>query len=323
MFLFLLLGHCAAVPNCLVRHRAYLCLMRFLSLLIAAALASSCQPTTRPAAPVTVQDGLGRTLTLPAQPRRVLALAPSKTEMLYAVADTATIVARVPQDNFPAAVLRKPVVNNYPLDLEKLVLLHPDVVFTVEGITSVDDAQRLQQLGIPVYFMKFRRVEDVFTGMEALGKLLGRPVPAKRCADSLRRELQALLTGPGTVVGVHAPAPIRVLAITWQDPIYCYGQNTLFTDEIRLAGGQNAITETFPQPYPALTREYILKLNPDVLLGGSFEKMDSTFFKNYPELRRINAYRTRRVFSITGNLMERPGPRVVESVRELKKLLRQ
>ncbi len=72
---------------------------------------------------------------------------------------------------------------------------------------------------------------------------------------------------------------------------------------------------------PALTREYILKLNPDVLIGGSFGKLDSTFFKNYPELKRIRAYQTRRVYGITGNLMERPGPRVVESVRELQKLV--
>ena len=63
-------------------------------------------------------------------------------------------------------------------------------------------------------------------------------------------------------------------------------------------------------------------MNPDVLLGGSFGKLDSTFFKNYPELRRIKAYQTRRVFAITGNLMERPGPRVVESVRELRALIK-
>ena len=58
-----------------------------------------------------------------------------------------------------------------------------------------------------------------------------------------------------------------------------------------------------------------------VLLGGSFGKLDSTFFKNYPELRRIRAYENHNVFAITGNLMERPGPRIVESVRELKSLL--
>lgn len=102
-----------------------------------------CRSETEKTPRVAVRDCLGRVLQLPAHPRWVLALAPSMIEMLFAVADTVTIVARCPQDDYPAAVYRKPVVNNYPLDLEKLVLLHPDVVFTVEGITSVDDAQRL------------------------------------------------------------------------------------------------------------------------------------------------------------------------------------
>ena len=291
--------------------------MRFFLLLLPLALLLGCHAEPEKTARVPVRDGLGRTVNLPVHPRRVLALAPSMTEMLFAVADTATIVARCPQDNYPAGVYRKPVVNNYPLDLEQLVLLKPDVVFTVEGITSVDDAQRLQQLGIPVYYLRFRRVEDVFKGMEEVGRLLGRLPQARHLTDSLRKELKQLAVASGSA----AAKPPRVLAITWQDPIYCYGQNTLFTDEIRFAGGQNAVVETFPQPYPALTREYILQLNPDVLLGGSFGKLDSTFFKNYPELKRINAYQNRRVYPITGNLLERPGPRVVESVRELRGLL--
>ena len=291
--------------------------MRFFLLLLPLALLLGCHAEPEKTARVPVRDGLGRTVNLPVHPRRVLALAPSMTEMLFAVADTATIVARCPQDNYPAGVYRKPVVNNYPLDLEKLVLLKPDVVFTVEGITSVDDAQRLQQLGIPVYYLRFRRVEDVFKGIDEVGRLLGRQPQARHLTDSLRKELKQLAVASGSA----AAKPPRVLAITWQDPIYCYGQNTLFTDEIRFAGGQNAVVETFPQPYPALTREYILQLNPDVLLGGSFGKLDSTFFKNYPELKRINAYQNRRVYPITGNLLERPGPRVVESVRELRGLL--
>ena len=268
--------------------------MRFFLLLLPLALLLGCHSETKKTARVPVRDGLGRLVSLPAHPRRVLALAPSMTEMLFAVADTATIVARCPQDNYPAAVYRKPVVNNYPLDLEKLVLLKPDVVFTVEGITSVDDAQRLQQLGIPVYYLRFRRVEDVFKGLEEVGRIMGRQPQARHLTDSLRQNLKQLTLSP------TAPRPAtipKVLAITWQDPIYCYGQNTLFT-------------------------EYILKLNPDVLLGGSFGKLDSTFFKNYPELKRINAYRNRRVYPITGNLLERPGPRVVESVRELQSLIK-
>ncbi|MGI4821768.1 MAG: ABC transporter substrate-binding protein [Janthinobacterium lividum] len=278
----------------------------------------ACQPENKSASPtatVQVHDDLGRALTLPAHPRRVLALVPSMTEMLYAVADTATIIGRTQADDYPAAALRKPVVNSYPLDLERLVTLHPDVVFTVDGMTPPDAAARLGQLGIPVYYQKYRRVADVLRGINDLGRLLGRPAQAKHLTDSLRAQLAQLGSAP-------AGARPTVLALASADPIYVYGQNTLFTDEIRLAGGQNAVRDTFPQPFPALTREYILKMNPEVVLGGRFGKLDSTFFKNNPELRRTRAYQRRRVYATTPNLLQRPSPRIVEAVRELQALLR-
>jgi iron complex transport system substrate-binding protein len=81
------------------------------------------------------------------------------------------------------------------------------------------------------------------------------------------------------------------------------------------------VKEIFDQPYPALTREYILKLNPDVLLGGTPEKLEQTFFNQYPELRKIKAYDEKRIYAPTGNLIERPGPRIVESLKELEQFL--
>ena len=278
----------------------------------------ACQAENKPAAaPATVQvrDDLGRALTLPAHPHRVLALAPSMTEMLFAVADTSTIIARTQADDYPAAALRKPVVNSYPLDLERLVTLQPDVVFTVEGLTPLDAAERLRQLGIPVYYQKYRRVADVFRGLNDLGRLLGRAAQARRLTDSLGRQLHALETCP---VSTARPT---VLALASADPLYAYGQNTLFTDEIRLAGGQNAVRDTFAQPFPALTREYVLKLNPAVLLGGRFGQLDSTLFKQNPELRRTQAYQRRQVYAVPADLLTRPSPRVVETVQKLRELL--
>ncbi|RSK23908.1 ABC transporter substrate-binding protein [Hymenobacter metallilatus] len=298
---------------CLPSFRHVQFLLPVLALL--AACQSDTPATTETAATQQVRDDLGRQLTLPAHPRRVMALAASMTEMLYAVADTATIVARTQVCDHPAAALRKPVVNSYPLDFERLVALKPDVVFTTDGITSLADAQRLQELGIPVYYQRYQKVEDIFRGLTDLGRVLGRPEPARQVVDSLRAELVQLTEQ------VPPPPLPRVLAITWTDPIYVYGQNTLFTNKVLLAGGQNAVVEKFKQPYPALTREYILKLNPDVILGGSFGKMDSTFFRLYPELKRTRAYQTRRIYDPTDDLMSRPSPRVVESIRELKQLL--
>ena len=261
---------------------------------------------------ITVVDDLGREIQIPQQPQRIMALAPSATEMLYAVADEKNIVGRTQNCDYPAQVKNKPVVNNYPMDYEQIILLKPDLVFTVEGITSAEEAAKLQELNIPVYFQRFIKVQDIFDGLQDLGKLLHREERAKEVVDSLQSVLAQI-----KVDSVTGPKP-RVLAITYPDPIYVYGQNTIFTDKLKLINAENAVTEIFPQPYPALTREYILKLNPDVIIGGSFEKMDATFFKMYPELKKIKAYQQKKIFAATDDLMARPGPRVIASIQELK-----
>lgn len=267
------------------------------------------------AAFITVTDDLGRQLKIVREPRRVMGLAPSATEMLYAVANEKNIIGRTQNCDYPARVRNKPVVNTYPLDYEQLVLLKPDLVFTAEGITSAEEAAKLQELNIPVYYQQFATVQDILDGMQDIGRLLHREARASKVVDSLQTEINKLK------VNLLPAARPRVLAITWHDPIYVYGQNTLFTDKLKIIGAENAVTEILTQPYPALTREYILKLNPDIIIGGSFEQMDKTFFKMYPELKQTKAYRRKKVFAATDNLMARPSPRVVASIQELKSFL--
>lgn len=266
---------------------------------------------------ITVTDDLGRQLKIPRHPKRVMGLSPSATEMLFAVCNEETIIGRTQNCNYPAQVKKKPVVNNYPMDYEALVKLKPDLVFTVEGITPPEAAVRIQELGIPVYFQKFEQVNDIFDRLQNIGRIMHREAAAAYLVDSLQRQLKTIQTR------ITKPErKLRVLAITWNDPVYVYGRNTIFTDKLRLIGAENAVTEIMQEPYPALTREYILKLNPDIIIGGTFGKMDSSFFTQYPELRRINAYRNRRVYAATDNLMSRPSPRVVESIRELQSFIK-
>ncbi|PSR53639.1 iron ABC transporter substrate-binding protein [Adhaeribacter arboris] len=266
---------------------------------------------------ITVTDDLGRKLKIPHYPKRIMALAPSATEMLYAVCDENQIIARTQNCDYPAKVKNKPVVNNYPMDYETLIKVKPDLIFTVHGITPPEVAARIQELGIPVYFQTFEKLNDVFDRLVDIGKIMHRDAYAMYYADSLRRELKNIAARNAKIS--FKP---KVLAITWNDPIYVYGRNTIFTDKLRLLGAENAVTEVMSQPYPALTREYILKINPDVIIGGTFGKMDSTFFQQYPELKQINAYQNRRIFAATDDLMSRPSPRVVESVHELQSLLK-
>ncbi len=261
----------------------------------------------------TLRDALGRAVVLDGPPRRVMALAPSLTEMLFLVCDTGQVVAVTQNCDHPAAARRKPVVNSYPVDFEGLLRIKPDLVFAVEGITPLADARRIEDLGIPVYFQQYRTVEDVLRGIEAVGTITGHGDRARRVADSLRTLQDAVRRE--TVAG---PKP-KVLGIIWPgDPIYVFGKNTVFSDKLTIAGGINAVDSAFKAESPALSREYILKINPDVIIGGSFEKMDTTFFRQYPELRRVAAYHNRRIYALTDDLTSRPGPRVVESILEIK-----
>ncbi|WP_345162615.1 helical backbone metal receptor [Pontibacter saemangeumensis] len=261
---------------------------------------------------VLLKDDLGREIRLNGQPGRVMALAPSMTEMLFAVLDTGTIVGRTQNDNYPAAALSKPVVNNYPMDYEQLLRLKPDLIFTVDGITPLDVAARLGELGIPVYYQKYASVEDIFSGLEDIGRIMGREAQARQLTDSLRREV-------AQIAARHQgqARPLRVLGLAGYDPIYVYGHSTVISDKLRILGAENAVEETFD----AMTREYILKSNPDVLLGGTPQELEESFFGIYPELRKINAYQNQRLYAPNFDLMSRPSPRVVESIRELEDFL--
>jgi iron complex transport system substrate-binding protein len=287
----------------------------FVILLLAGCSAKKDSTAQRQTEKIVLTDDLNRELVLSRKPERVMALAPSMTEMLFFVCDTSQIVAVTQNCNYPAAVKTKPIVNNYPMDFEGLLKVKPDLVFTKEGMTPLSDAERMKQMGIPVYYQSYATVEDVLDGLMDIAKIMGREETSRSKIDSLRNLKNNILKQTQSL-----PKP-SVLAITWKDPIYAYGKNTILTDKLTLAGAVNAIDTVFENPYPALSREYVLKINPDIILGGTFHEMDSSFFKLYPELKKTKAYQNKRIYKVTDDLNSRPSPRVIEAVMELKKYI--
>lgn len=244
-----------------------------------------------------------------------MSFSPALTEVLFAVCHDSQIVAVSPVCNFPSGVKNKPIVANYPVDQEAVLQVAPDLIFTEEGITPLDVAEQLKSIGYPVCFQRYTSVIDLLNKIDTIGTWLGNGQKARRLTDSLRKEIAILENLP--FVGDTAKA----LVITWKQPIFAHGKNTLTTDKLRLAGGKNAVDQVFDKIYPELTREYILAVNPDVLFGGTFNEMDSTFFSLYPELKAINAYKNRHIYALTDDLSSRPSPRVLESVKEIKHYL--
>jgi iron complex transport system substrate-binding protein len=180
------------------------------------------------------------------------------------------------------------------------------------------DAAQLEKAGFPLFIFKYRKTQDILSALDSIYRWCPKRNDAASLIDSLKRELAALEQRLQNVTSAHLASP-RMLAITWLDPIFAYGAETWMSDKMRLAGGLNCLDQILDKPYPSLQRETVLKLNPDVLFGGSFEKMDTTFFKMYPELKNISAYKNKKVFELDDDLASRPSPRFLEAIKDLEK----
>ena len=244
-----------------------------------------------------------------------MGLSPAITEMLFALLPDSNIAAVTTHCNFPLeGVKQKPVIQVMPLDFESILKIRPSLVLTEEGITSASDFHRLRELGIPVLLFSYRKISDITDAMDSIRSWTNAGEKAAHVCDSLRKQLNELQQKSAEKPEAGRPG---LLALTWTDPIFAYGAETWMSEKMWLAGGKNALQKKLGKPYPQLEREQVLALNPDVIFGGSFEKMDSSFFRIYPELKRLKAYKTRKIFPLNDDLASRPGPRFLEGIKEI------
>ncbi len=265
------------------------------------------------------KDDQGNEVIIPSPVKRVIGLAPNLTEFLGILCPDSIIVGRTQNCNYPASVINKTVVNNYPLDYERLISLKPDVVFVMEGMSQPADIERMRKLGLNVYHVKISSFSDIRKTYVALGDLTGNRKKGEQLQNQFDQQLNQL---KGKCIRETGDS-LSVLALASTSPIYAYGINTLFNEKLEWLGALNAIDVQLESPYPKLDPEYILKQNPDVILGGDFQHMDSTFFAIYPVLKRTTAYKKRQIFKMTDDLMSRQGVRVIESINEIRAALDQ
>lgn len=288
-----------------MRARVHLLLM---SLLAATLLLAS------PArADLHVIDDLGRTVDLPAPARRIVSLAPSLTESLFAIGAGEQIAGRTTFCDYPVEALRIPSVGGMTdPSIESIVARHPDlIVMSMEGNTP-DDFPRLTSLGIPVYVSNPRTLEGIYRSLDHLGVLTDRQTQARHLIDSLRHSEQELR-------GTQAPRGLSALVLVSLQPLMAAGGNTLLNELLRLAGARNPAA-LLPGHYPAISREMVIADPPDALfLTGDLPADPATLTSLFPEWKRLRAVREGHVYSLDAAVVSRPGPRSLEALRLLIK----
>lgn len=266
-----------------------------------------------PAGAFGVRDMLGRSLTLPGLPERIVSLDPSVTEVIFAIGAEARLAGVTDYCDFPAAARAKPHVGDLVApSLEAVVALRPDLVIATTEGNSRETVAALERLGTRVYVTTASRLADVGALIERIGELTGRAAAAATLHDRLDRRIAAVRRA---VAGRPRP---RVLYVLWPEPLLVPGRDTLLGELIRVAGG-DSVTATDPVEYPRLSLEAAVARHPDIVIVADHAAGAPSH--RWGALGVVPAVRAGHLHTVDGNLLNRHGPRVVEGLEQLARLL--
>jgi len=270
-----------------------------------------------PAHCATFKDALGREISVPAPPRRLIALAPNLTEILYALGLGDRVVGVTNHCNYPPEASLKPKVGSYiHLNVEQIISLSPDLV-----LGTMDGNERyvldlLEQANIKVFFVNPRDVRQAIETISTVAIVCGLPEKARQISGHLTLRLNRVLETTRTV-----KRPLVFLQINIQ-PIMTVNRNTVHHDIIHLAGGDN-MTADEPVTYPRISLEEVIRRKPEVILISSMERK-GRFEKarqDWLQWTSIPAVQNGRVHLIDSDLIDRPSPRLVDGLEIMAKLL--
>jgi iron complex transport system substrate-binding protein len=266
---------------------------------------------------IEVKDEMGRVVRIPQPVRRIVSLAPSVTETLFALGLGDRVVGDTDFCDYPPeAKLKKRIGGTVKPNIEAVAALHPDLVVASREINRPDSVSALERLGIPVYVTDPQNVEQVLTSTERLGELLGARDTGRLLTADLRRRLGEL---DQRLAGLPAK---NVLMVVWLDPLMSVGRNTFMEDALRRAGARSIIDS--PQPWPTIDLEQVVRLQPEYLIisndNAKQVQRELSEFQARPVWRRLEAVRNRRLI-VLSEAISHPSPRLVDGIEQLARTL--
>jgi len=224
------------------------------------------------------------------------------------------ILARTRACDYPLWVLEKPEIESYPLDIESIISMKPELLFSEKGMIDPELIEKLKDFGIETYIFDYTSPEDISRTMLEMGRIF--PEIQKEAILSAQNYKQEL-----KVFKRERNSGLKVLGLVWSDPIYVFGYNTIFTRELEWLGVKNALDTVFSNPYPEISREYLLKIDPDLIFGISFEDFEFQLIKPHPELRNLTAFKNAKIYKLDHDLLTRPSPRIPILLQEMSSLI--
>ena len=275
------------------------------ALLSLAFVLTACSPTEQ-TPPQYFFDDLGRLVAINGTPQRIVSLAPSNTEILFALGLGDKVVGVTDYCDYPPEALEKEKVGGYAdPDIEKLVALNPDLILVAHG-TPMDVIDTMVGLGLTLFGIKTSDLDDALNDIRRIGEITDTELEAQALTSEMAVRIQAV-----TNQTEELEQRPRVFYIVWHDPLWTAGSGTFIHELIEKGGGVNICGNL--TGYPTISIEEVVARNPEVIITSSWPSVYE-WAMNETALNATDARQNGRVFACDDNLVQRPGPRLVQGL---------
>jgi iron complex transport system substrate-binding protein len=266
-------------------------------------------PGKQTAYPLTLKDDAGRDVTIKEEPKRVISVAPSNTELIFALGKQAVLVGRSDFDDYPPEVKQIESIGGFfPPNYEKIVSLKPDLMLLVGGSDEVREKLE-KEYKITTFVLQPKNFDELFADIAKLGQVLNAQAQAEKLVSDMKAAMKAVTDQTASL----SVKPKVFYALPDEKELWTTGSGTFVDEVIRLAGGLNAAGSN--QGWFSFSFEQLVAANPDVIVVGS--EQAAAKIKGLKQLEGLKAVKESKVVVIDQNLIERPGPRLVQGLKAM------
>jgi iron complex transport system substrate-binding protein len=272
---------------------------------------------------LTLVDDEGYVTNLTSVPQRIISLAPSCTQILFAIGVGDKVVGVTTYDDYPynfsawIAAGNMTSIGGYSTpDMEAIAMLHPNLIVS----DNINDAilPNMRSLGYKVLVINPNSINGIYKDISLIGRATGAEPQATTLIDNISSSINAITA---KIAAANITVPLKVYYEIWSDPLMSAGSTSWVSDVIAKAGGANIFANE-TQQYPAVSSETVVQLNPDVILlptspggsGGMAFYGSIAQVEARPGWNSISAVQNNRVDAIDEELFAEPGPRVADQV---------
>lgn len=260
-------------------------------------------------------DEAGRTITVPDTVSRFISLAPSLTEIVYAIGAGEGLVGRTSYCTYPAEAQKVEAVGDtLKPSIERIIALRPQIVFVSTASQLEAFTNELEAHHIAVYVTDSHDLEGVFHSIERIAEVLGK----RPQADELLKQLRARVSS--VAEKVKSQPPVRVFYQVSEEPLYTIGREAFITDLIKRAGGVS-VTAEIPGAWLKYSAESALAAKPEAIIMPGGGSMGDANYNVASALKRSPAVISGRVYKVNADHLSRPGPRAVDGLEDLAQAL--